>query len=278
MTIALGNNTFGHYIIGNIPPDETDYPIDNSAGGVSNAYYPDAERVYQSVSVEATHRSESWYLAAQYVLSNLHGNYEGLFRNDNGQSDPNLTSLWDFPNEEMFYSTFKNGTLNTNRAHRVQTYGFYNWNNGWSVGGRFVGQSGTPKQKLASHPVYENSGEISLEPRGSIGETGFEYNLDLNFSKKWTLPTNFASHVEVSVDIFNFLNRAYETSWEWDVDNGVELDTCTVDPTDPTCATLQMQYDRLVTSVAHGVPNPDYGKAIAYIAPREVRFGVKWSF
>ena len=58
----------------------------------------------------------------------------------------------------------------------------------------------------------------------------------------------------------------------------MNLDTCTVDPADPTCATPEMQYDRLVASVANGVPNPDYGKATAYSAPREIRFGFKWQF
>ena len=32
-----------------------------------------------------------------YRHARITGNYEGLFRNDNGQSDPNITSLFDFP-------------------------------------------------------------------------------------------------------------------------------------------------------------------------------------
>lgn len=275
--IALGYAPFGHYVIGNIPPD---VPVDtsNNPNGVSGAYYPAAKRDYQSLTVVGKHQSETWFMEAQYTLSNLHGNYEGLFRNDNGQSDPNLTSLWDFPDEPMFYNTFKSGTLNTNRTHRVQAFGYYKWANGWRVGSRFVGQSGTPRLKLASHPVYENGGEISLAPRGDLGDTPFEYNIDFDVAKSWNLPTSFESKVEVSATITNLFDRRYATNYNWNVDDGVELDVCTVDPLDPTCATMQMQYDRLVASVQNGVPDVDYGEPTSFSAPREVRFGVKWTF
>ena len=146
------------------------------------------------------------------------------------------------------------------------------------MGGRFVGQSGTPKLKLASHPVYENTGEISLAPRGSLGETPFEYNIDMNFGKKFTLPTNFESSVRLDVDIFNVLGRTYPTNWDWDYDTALNLDTCTVAAADATCATPQQQLQRLIASVANGVPNPDYGKPTTYSAPREIRFSVKWQF
>ena len=39
--------------------------------------------------------SNNYQFIASYVFSSLIGNYEGLFRNDNGQSDPNITSLFD---------------------------------------------------------------------------------------------------------------------------------------------------------------------------------------
>jgi hypothetical protein len=39
-----------------------------------------------------------------------------------------------------------------------------------------------------------------------------------------------------------------------------------------------MQYDRLVASVQNGVPDVDYGEPTSFSAPREVRFGVKWTF
>ncbi len=55
-----------------------------------------ARRYYRAIEVTATKRfSNNYQFIASYVFSSLIGNYEGLFRNDNGQSDPNITSLFD---------------------------------------------------------------------------------------------------------------------------------------------------------------------------------------
>src|ERR1043166_5404631 len=55
-----------------------------------------AQRFYRAVEFTATKRfTNNYQFIASYVYSSLTGNYEGLFRNDNGQSDPNITSLFD---------------------------------------------------------------------------------------------------------------------------------------------------------------------------------------
>ena len=55
-----------------------------------------ARRYYRAMEFTATRRfANNWQLYASYVWSSLIGNYEGLFRNDNGQADPNITSLFD---------------------------------------------------------------------------------------------------------------------------------------------------------------------------------------
>ena len=55
-----------------------------------------ARRYYRAIEFTATKRfSNNYQFIASYVFSSLIGNYEGLFRNDNGQSDPNITSLFD---------------------------------------------------------------------------------------------------------------------------------------------------------------------------------------
>ena len=53
-----------------------------------------------------------------------------------------------------------------------------------------------------------------------------------------------------AVDIFNVLGRQYATNWDFSVDSGVNTDTCTLDPNDPTCSTPQMQMDRFIASIA----------------------------
>ena len=44
--------------------------------------------------------TNNWMLLASYRYSRLRGNYEGFFREDNGQSDPGITSLYDFPTND----------------------------------------------------------------------------------------------------------------------------------------------------------------------------------
>ena len=40
--------------------------------------------------------SRGWQMRANYRIAKLFGNYEGSFRNDNAQNDPNISSLFDF--------------------------------------------------------------------------------------------------------------------------------------------------------------------------------------
>lgn len=243
------------YLVGN--PRDADTP------GVGSVVAPKREYIAGVFEVERQ-ADDRWYMKIQYVLSSLRGNYEGLFRNDNGQSDPNLTSLWDFANEPAFYETYSTGPLNTDRTHRLQAFGFHNWENGWSLGSRFLMQTGVPKLALASHPIYENGGEVQLEPRGANGRTPTEWYVDLNFGKKFKLQTAYESNIELTCDVTNLFNKQFPTSFDFDVDSGTDL-----------------QYDDYATyvaSVANGIPNPDYNKSTSYSTPRQVRFGVRWKF
>ena len=261
--IELGYDDFGEYVVGN---------IDSSIGVNTTGAFERPRREYMALILQATASATRWGFSGQYTLSRLHGNYEGLFRNDNGQSDPNLTSLYDFPNEPIFHQTYAAGALNTDRTHRLQAWGWYKWDNGWSIGARGLAQTGTPKLKLAHHPVYGNGGEISLERRGALGRTPTAWNVDFNFAKQWKLSDKLGSNISVEVDIFNLFNHRYETAFDYNstaaaivdtTDEGSLIDTVAGPTVDcPECAP----------------PNPDYGKPTAYNDPRELRVGFKWRF
>ena len=61
---------------------------------------------YNAFELEADKRfSNNWSLQASYRYSRTTGNFEGFFRNDNGQSDPGITSLFDFPTNDPTYVT-----------------------------------------------------------------------------------------------------------------------------------------------------------------------------
>ena len=56
---------------------------------------------YNAVELTMDRRfTNNWLLLASYRFSRLRGNYEGFFREDNGQSDPGITSLYDFPTND----------------------------------------------------------------------------------------------------------------------------------------------------------------------------------
>ena len=48
----------------------------------------------------------NWSAIASYRFSQLEGNFEGFFRSDNGQSDPAITSLFDFPTNDPTYTQY----------------------------------------------------------------------------------------------------------------------------------------------------------------------------
>ncbi|MCI0407177.1 MAG: hypothetical protein L0191_01220, partial [Acidobacteria bacterium] len=52
------------------------------------------------------------------------------------------------------------GFLNTDRTHVLNIYPYYRWHNGFTIGGGFNWQSGTPRQPFLAHPSYQNAGEI----------------------------------------------------------------------------------------------------------------------
>ena len=67
--------------------------------------FEDAIHDYDAIELTADKRfSNNWGLQTSYRWSRLHGTFEGFFRNDNGQSDPAITSLFDFPTNDPSYA------------------------------------------------------------------------------------------------------------------------------------------------------------------------------
>jgi hypothetical protein len=111
----------------------------------------------------ATRRfNNNFSFITSYVFSSLTGNYEGLFRNDNGQSDPNITSLFDLVS--LLGNAY--GRLPNDRPHQFKFNGTYVTPFKLVVSGNFYIQSGTPFTRLTSHPVYGDN-EGFGDPRGT---------------------------------------------------------------------------------------------------------------
>ncbi len=94
-------------------------PLESGADGIPDGF-ADPVRIYKSMEFEVNKSfSKNWQLRANYRIAKLFGNYEGSFRNDNGQSDPNISSLFDFTQGDfnLLGQQFVPGVLNTDVRH-----------------------------------------------------------------------------------------------------------------------------------------------------------------
>src|SRR5581483_621293 len=119
-----------------------------------------AQRFYRALELTATKRfTNNYQFIASYVFSSLTGNYEGLFRNDNGQSDPNITSLFDL--QSLLDNTY--GRLPNDRPHQFKFNGSYRTPFKLLISGNFYIRSGTPFNQLIPHPIYGNNEGFAVQ-------------------------------------------------------------------------------------------------------------------
>ena len=192
---AFGVEPFGEYVLAN--------PAQNTP---ASAGFPNPKRDYKALELTVNKTfANNWAMTLNYRYSQLIGNYEGLFRNDNGQSDPNITSLFDFPTNDPSYTAIGvpqfgyqgdirylgalgAGPLPLDRPHVVKVFGNYAFPWGLNLGLGQVMNSGKPLTGLAANPNYTNGGEIPLTPRGQgiqtmdgfRKRTPFEYETSLH--------------------------------------------------------------------------------------------------
>jgi len=163
---------------------------------------------YKAVEIEVNKSfSNNWMLRANWRIASLTGNYEGAFRNDNGQSDPNISSLFDFTNGilGMLGQQYQPGPLNTDRRHVVNVYTSYVFSKTFlkslELGTGVNIQSGTPVSQFGNHPAYGNSGEIPIGGRGVLGRTPVSGNVNLHLNRPFKVTER--STLNLTADLFN---------------------------------------------------------------------------
>ncbi|MBZ5722171.1 MAG: TonB-dependent receptor [Acidobacteriia bacterium] len=169
------------------------------------------KRNYTALEFEANKSFSNGYLMRfNYRLAKLYGNYEGAYRNDNGQSDPGISSLFDFTPGlyNLLGDQFKPGILSTDRLSVFNAFFSYTFSNsrfkGLTIGTSARIQSGTPLSTLADHPAYGNAGEVPLGGRGALGRSpvtgGVDAKVDypVKLSERWTL--------RLAADMFNIFD------------------------------------------------------------------------
>jgi len=243
-----------------------------------------ASPVHKYDAVEFTinkRMSDNWAVLASYRWSRLHGNFEGFYRDDNGQSDPGISSLYDFPTNDPTYTSIgtalgypgdirfladPNGILPLDRPHQGKVFGNYQFPFGLNIGLGVNLSSGKPLTPLAPNPNtnYQNGGEIPTGPRGSGIQTvdGFKtrtpFQSQVDLQAAYDLKIGGLRHVAVMADIFNLFNQQ-----------------------------TILDYDNWTEITFGAGPNPNFGLPTSslfagnppqYQTPRQVRLGVRFSF
>jgi hypothetical protein len=168
--------------------------------------------MYKAVEFEVSKAfSRGWQMRTNYRWSTLAGNYEGAFRNDNGQSDPGISSLFDFTPGKLglLGDQFAIGFLNTDRRHIVNNFVSYTFQNGFmknfTLGTGVRIETGVPINDLRAHPVYQNGGEVPFHGRGALGRTptaGYG-DVHADYSHK----VGERSTLHFGADLFNIANQ-----------------------------------------------------------------------
>jgi outer membrane receptor for ferrienterochelin and colicin len=262
---------------GECPEVDGNYVITNPSASTRTACgvgaFEEPTHDYDAVEITADKRfSRNWSLIASYRWSRLRGNFEGFYRNDNGQSDPAISSLFDFPTNDPTFATIGHdefgfrgdiryqgipGPLPNDRTHQLKLYGNYTFG-GANVGVGFNAISGKPLTALAANPAYNNPGEIPETERGGGFETvdGFRtrtpFETTLDLSADYTFKLGDRQRLVLVAAVFNVFDRQEAT----DYDNFTEL--------------------------VFGVSNPDFGtrrsnldNLQSFQTPRQIRLGAR---
>jgi outer membrane receptor protein involved in Fe transport len=275
---VTGACDFDTYVLTN-PDENTQVLIQAPELAGQGISFEKPNHTYNAIEFTMDRRfSNNWSLLASYRWSRLHGNYEGFFREDNGQSDPALTSLYDYPTNDPTYTSIGgarfgyqgdirflgergNGPLPLDRPHQLKIFGNYALPMGLSLGlgANFV--SGKPLTALAALPPYDNDSEVPLTARaagfqtvdGFRERTPFEPQVDVQASYS----VGFGDRrLTLLADLFNIFNSRRATD-----------------------------YNAAVEYPGFGTVNPDFGQPNSanvagqfFQTPFQLRLGARFQF
>jgi Carboxypeptidase regulatory-like domain/TonB-dependent Receptor Plug Domain len=167
--------------------------------------FPNASRIYKSMELIISKRFSNLQVYGNYTLSKLFGNFQGSYRSDNFQQDPNISSLFDFTNSDgRLTGQDTPGVLPTDRTHQLKLFGNYQWK-AVNFGFGWTPTSGTPITELNDHPVYENAGEIPVGARGALGRTAWIFPLNAHVDYTWKFSER--ARLKLIADMFNLANQ-----------------------------------------------------------------------
>ncbi|HZI50174.1 MAG TPA: hypothetical protein VFD75_20415, partial [Pyrinomonadaceae bacterium] len=216
-----------------------------------------ARRYYRALEFTATKRfTKNYQFIASYVYSSLTGNYEGFYRNDNGQGLANLSTLFDI--QSLLANKY--GRLPNDRPHQLKFDGSYRMPWKLLVSSSFRAQSGIPFNALIPHPAagdnegFEVPRGTAINPLTGTNRTPTTFNLDLGASYPIRLGED--KQLRLQIDWFNVTNaqRAVRQDETLRTNSGI-----------PGAGFIQF-------------PNPFYGRGTIFQYPSSLRLGIKFQF
>lgn len=282
------------YVVEDMSIDEAStYFIGNPGYGLASAF-PKAVRDYDAVSVYFNKAfSDGWMGQVSYTYSSLRGNYNGLFRPETGQLDPNINADFDLisllPN--------RTGPLDADRNHFIKAYASkeFQITNSFSViaGLTYEGRSGAPINYLGSHPLY-GADEVFVLPRGAGGRLPWRHAINAKLGLSYRISKD--NVVQFTTDVFNMFNFQAVTGVDQTITNSDVLPFVTNDKDPQKAACLagndQPQCSGNNTAISTSsqddqgnlIPltraelNSNFKQPTAYQSPISVRFGIRFSF
>jgi hypothetical protein len=277
--------------VGTLTPAGEKYYIANPGLGITadpktwEAGYPvtpKAKRTYDALEIRADKRfANNYYFSASYTWSRLWGNYSGLASSDeDARQDPNVSRYFDLPYASWdSKGKLSEGLLATDRPHTLKLYGAYVLKSKLgetSFGPNFWVYSGTPLTTelfvISSVPVYVNG-------RGDLGRTPVFSQTNMYIYHEFKLPKSERYRFRIDANFTNVFNQSTITNRYQNYMNRNDG------------SYLQFKNDvdffkgfNWQQMVAQGVADgdlrtdPGYNKPNGWQGPRDMRFGLKFSF
>jgi len=179
--------------------------------------YKDPKREYEAVEFEVRKAfSHGWALNVNYRVAQLKGNYEGAFRNDNGQADPGISSLFDFTEGQLGLLANQQsiGPLNADRKHTFNAHATYVVPNGklkgFVIGGGATVLSGNPLTTFYAQEPYVNGGEVPQFGRGDLGRAAVTGSVDAHLEYPFKITERL--NLKVAFDLFNIVDSTRQNT------------------------------------------------------------------
>jgi hypothetical protein len=231
-----------------INPATGKYELGNPGRG-NLAFAPRARREYRALALTLEGEpGRRIGFRASYVLSRLHGNYEGPYDYFGNAANPNATAQFDVPDQ------YRNSTgrLPNDRPSVLKLSGSWRPGCGLTIGTAVAWMQGTPRNEFGGTPYGPPL--AFLRPRGSAGRT--ENVLDLNLRLSYTLRpwSSGAIRPRMYLDLFHLGNQRSAVAYD------------------------DVHYFAVDDAGRQTNPNPTYGRPVVFQPPMSARVGVSLDF